>query len=242
VEKTSPHQSIRNQARRSFKLLWLFFGQSFQPSLNLLYNTGVGEREDVMNNSRILSETIVAAKSGDRQAAADLMPLLYSELRSLGRALIRRQAPGQTLQATALVHEAYAKLVGNADPGWEGRGHFFGAAARAMREILVDQARRRAAAKRGGNLKRKDLESSDLPIESPVENILALDEALKKLEALDAEKGQIVTLRFFAGLTMDEIAHELNTSKSSVERQWRYIRAWLYKELDESEPDPPSSP
>jgi RNA polymerase sigma factor (TIGR02999 family) len=194
-----------------------------------------------MENSEELTETIIAAKTGDRKAAAELMPLLYGELRALGRVLIGRQPPGQTLQATALVHEAYAKLIGREDPGWDGRGHFFGAAARAMREILVDQARRRAAAKRGGNLKRRDLESDDLPIESPVEDILALDEALKKLELQDPEKSEIVTLRFFAGMTMEEIAHELNTSKSSVERQWRYIRAWLYKELDESESGDSSS-
>ena len=103
-----------------------------------------------------------------------------------------------------------------------------------MREILVDQARRRAALKRGGNLRRKEFNDHDLPIESPVENILALDDALKKLEESDPAKGRIVILRFFAGLTMDEIADELGTSKSSIERQWRYIRAWLYKELDES--------
>ena len=188
-----------------------------------------------MTDSEKLTKTIAAARSGDRKAAADLMPLLYGELRSLGKALIRRQPPGQTLQATALVHEAYAKLVGSTDPGWDGRGHFFAAAAQAMREILVDQARRRAALKRGGNLKRKDLTDNDLPIDSPVDNILALDEALKKLEASDPEKGRIVTLRFFAGLTMEEIANELDRSKSSIERQWRYIRAWLYKELDESD-------
>jgi RNA polymerase sigma factor (TIGR02999 family) len=181
-----------------------------------------------------LTETISAARAGNRKAAADLMPLLYGELRSLGRALIRRQPPGQTLQATGLVHEAYAKLVGSADPGWDGRGHFFAAAAQAMREILVDQARRRAAVKRGGNLKRQAFHDDELPIESPVENILALDDALKKLEQNDPAKGRIVMLRFFAGLTMEEIANELDTSKSSVERQWRYIRAWLYKELDES--------
>lgn len=188
-----------------------------------------------MKNSEDLTKTIIAAKTGDRKAAAELMPLLYGELRALGRALIGRQPPGQTLQATALVHEAYAKLIGREDPGWDGRRHFFGAAARAMREILVDQARRRAAAKRGGNLKRRDLASDDLPIQSPVEDILALDEALKKLELQDPEKVQIVLLRFFAGMTIEEIANELNTSKSSVERQWRYVRAWLYKELDESD-------
>jgi len=187
-----------------------------------------------MTDSEKLTETIAAARLGDRKAAADLMPLLYGELRSLGKALIRRQPPGQTLQATALVHEAYAKLVGSTDPGWDGRGHFFAAAAQAMREILVDQARRRAAIKRGGNLKREEFHDHHLPIESPVENILALDDALKKLEASDPAKGRIVMLRFFAGLTMEEIASELETSKSSIERQWRYIRAWLYKELDES--------
>lgn len=188
-----------------------------------------------MSDHEKLTETIAAARAGDRRAAADLMPLLYDELRNLGRSLLRRQSPGQTLQATALVHEAYAKLVGSRDPGWNGRGHFFAAAAQAMREILVDQARRRAAVKRGGNLRRQEFDSEVLPIQSPVENLLALDEAIKKLESDAPEKAQIVILRFFAGMTMDEIAIELCTSKSSVERQWRYIRAWLYKELDESE-------
>jgi RNA polymerase sigma factor (TIGR02999 family) len=188
-----------------------------------------------MSDHERLTKTIAAARSGDRRAAADLMPLLYDELRNLGRSLLRRQSPGQTLQATALVHEAYAKLVGSRDPGWNGRGHFFAAAAQAMREILVDQARRRAAIKRGGNLRRQEFDSEVLPIQSPVENLLALDEAIKKLESDAPEKAQIVILRFFAGMTMDEIAIELRTSKSSVERQWRYIRAWLYKELDESE-------
>ena len=190
-----------------------------------------------MSDHEKLTNAIAAARSGDRRAAADLMPLLYDELRNLGRSLLRRQGPGQTLQATALVHEAYAKLVGLRDPGWDGRGHFFAAAAQAMREVLVDQARRRAAFKRGGNLQRREFDSGDLPIQSPVENLLALDDAIKKLESDAPEKAQIVMLRFFAGLTMEEIANELNTSKSSVERQWRYIRAWLYKELDESEPE-----
>lgn len=188
-----------------------------------------------MSDAEEINETIVAARSGDRQAAAELMPLLYRELRNLGRALLQRVPPGQTLQATALVHEAYAKLVGNRDPGWDGRGHFFAAAAQAMREILVDQARRRAAVKRGGNLARHDLDDAYLQVEAPVEDILALDEALKKLEASDPIKGRILTLRFFGGMTMEEISKELGISKSTVERQWRYTRAWLYKEIDQAD-------
>ncbi len=190
-----------------------------------------------MTDHENLTRTLDAARTGDRRAAADLMPLLYNELRNLGRSLLSRQPPGQTLQATALVHEAYAKLVGSRDPGWDGSRHFFGAAAQAMREILVDQARRRAAAKRGGDRDRRELEANDIPIQAPVENLLALDEALKKLESIDPDKARIVLLRFFAGMTMDEIAEELGISKSSVERRWRYIRAWLYKELEDSEID-----
>ena len=138
------------------------------------------------------------------------------------------------MQATALVHEAYAKVAGKANPGWDGRAHFFHAAAQAMREILVDQARRKAALKRGGERRRKELREIYLPIESPVENILAFDEVLAKLERQDATKARIVVLRFFAGLTMQEIADDLGVSKSTVERDWRFIRAWLYRELGES--------
>ena len=187
-----------------------------------------------MTDYRRLTETLSAARNGQPQAAAELLPLLYDELRRLGKALIRKQPPGQTLQATALVHEAYAKVVGSTDPGWDGRGHFFAAAARAMREILVDQARRRNALKRGGDRKRQEFDAAELPIDSQFDNILALDAALSRLEERDPRKAQIVNLRFFAGLNMQEIAAHLGTSKSTIERDWRFIRAWLYKELDEA--------
>ena len=186
-----------------------------------------------MNDISRLTETITAAPGGDPRAAAELLPLLYDELRSLGKALMRNQPADHTLQATALVHEAYAKLVGSADPGWDGRAHLFGAAAKAMREILVDQARRRGAMKRGGEHNRHALEDELPAFQSPVDDILALDEVLKKLESQDPRKTQIVMLRFFVGLNMQEIADTLAVSKSSIERDWRYIRAWLYKELDD---------
>ena len=185
---------------------------------------------------QLITRTISAARLGDARAASELLPMLYGELRQLGQALLRRKPPGQTLQATALVHEAYARLVGTTDPGWDGRGHFFGAAARAMRDILVEQARRKAALKRGGDRRRTDVEPDQLAIDAPCEDVLALNEALEKLEAEDPQKGRIVLLKFFAGLSMQEIADDLEVSKTHVEREWRYIRAWLYKELDEQSP------
>ncbi|MHC4129289.1 MAG: ECF-type sigma factor [Planctomycetota bacterium] len=171
------------------------------------------------------------AAAGDRQAAAELLPLIYDDLRQLARARMARLAPGQTLQPTALVHEAYARVIGGGDPGWDGRGHFFAAAAQAMRNILVDQARRKAAVKHGGGRRRQELEDFDLAIQPPREDILALDEALTRLEKDDPRKGRIVNLRYFAGLTAEETAAALATSVGTVEREWRYIKAWLRSEL-----------
>lgn len=172
---------------------------------------------------------------GDAESAARLLPLVYEELRSLARARLARTPPGNTLQATALVHEAYMKLVGEADPGWDGRAHFFGAAAQAMRDILVDQARRKGSLKRGGDRKRIAAdapEAEPLAIDPPAEDVLALDEALRKLEAEDARKGQVVALRFFAGLTNEEISVALGVSLPTVERDWRFARAWLQREMN----------
>lgn len=187
-----------------------------------------------MSNRRKLTEEF-ASEDARAHNAAELVPDLYVELRKLGEALLKRKSPGQTLQATALVHEAYAKIVGTTDPGWDGRGHFFAAAAQAMREILVDAARRKSALKRGGDRQRVDIEADELPIEAPHENMLALNDALTKLEASDPRKGRIVMLKFFAGFSVEEIATELAVSKTTVEREWRFIRAWLHKELDEAQ-------
>ena len=177
---------------------------------------------------------VLNAAAGDREAGEKLLPLVYGELRKLARARMAALAPGQTLQPTALVHEAYMRVIGETDPGWEGRGHFFAAAARAMRDILVEQARSKAALKRGGGRRRFDLDDDDLAIQPPRESVVALDEALKRLEEDDPRKGQIVNLRYFAGLTAPETAAALGVSVGTVEREWRYIKAWLYTQLAET--------
>jgi len=173
-----------------------------------------------------------AAAAGDAEAAAALLPLVYEELHRLAQARLRRTPPGNTLQTTALIHEAYLKLVGSGDPGWNGRNHFFGAAARAMRDILVDQARRKAAAKHGGAMRRVDLDQAEIVLDEPPEALLALEEALKRLETEEPRLGEIVMLRYFAGLTQGETAAALGVSERTVERDWRYIKAWLRRELE----------
>ncbi len=186
-----------------------------------------------------ITRMLVAAGRGDRQAADDWLPLLYDGRRRLAGSKMAREAPGQTLQPTALVHEAYLRLVGTEDPGWESRGHFFAAAALAMRRILVEAARRKARPKHGGDHRRIDLEDAVLAIEPPGDDLLALDEALKKLEAEEPRLGQIVTLRYFAGLTTEETAAVLSISVTTVEREWRYVRRWLFNELSGPETKQP---
>lgn len=179
--------------------------------------------------TRVLEEV----RRGNAQAADGLLPLVYEELRQLARARLRRESAGQTLEPTALVHEAYLRLVGHQDPGWECRGHFFAAAARAMRQILVERARRKKAEKHGGHRRRVDCDEIDLADEPPAEEVLAVDEALQRLEHDDPQKGQIVNLRYFARMTSAETAAALNISVAKVRREWRYIRAWLEAELAE---------
>lgn len=164
---------------------------------------------------------------GDPRAAGELLPLVYDELRRLAAQRLAHEKPGQTLQATALVHEAYLRLVGAADPGWQGRGHFFAAAAEAMRRIMVEQARKHGCLKRGGNLRRVDQDRADPAVEGPSLDLLALDEALTALEARDARKAQVVKLRYFAGLTVDEAAAAMGISPSTADNDWAYARCWL---------------
>ena len=178
--------------------------------------------------TRILS----AIEQGDPQAAEELLPLVYDELRRLAKQRLAQEKPGQTLQATALVHEAYLRLVGGEEAQrWDSRGHFFAAAAEAMRRILVENARRKRAEKHGGRLERQDLDAVDIAAPAPSEDLLALDEALTKLEAEDPVKAQLVKLRYFAGLTEEEAASVLGISRATAQRHWRYAKAWLLSEL-----------
>ena len=175
--------------------------------------------------------TLKAAGEGSAEAADALLPMVYESLRRLARAKMSRETPGQTLQPTALVHEAYVRVVGNTDPGWRSRGHFFGAAAQAMRRILVEQARRRS---RRPVARGVDPDDVDIPIEAPSDDVIKVDEALEKLEAADPFNRQIVNLRYFVGLTAEDTAATLGVSVWTVERQWRFIRTWLQRELTKS--------
>jgi RNA polymerase sigma factor (TIGR02999 family) len=188
---------------------------------------------DPPSNQRATS-ALEAVTRGEPRAAEELLPLLYEELLALARSRMARLAPGQTLQPTALVHEAYLKLAGDRDPEWDGRRHFFGAAARAMRQILVDQARAKAAAKRGGDRRRLrvTLAAGETPLfDAPVEDVLALDEALAALEVEDERKAQVVMLRYFVGMTTERIAETLEVSVPTAERDWRFAKAWLRRRL-----------
>ena len=178
--------------------------------------------------TRILS----AVQAGDPQAAAQLLPLVYEELRALAAAKMAQEKPGQTLQATALVHEAYLRLVGGAQTqSWESCGHFFAAAAEAMRRILVDNARRKLAEVHGGTYQRREFSEGLVVARSTPDQLVALDESLSRLAEQDRVASELVKLRVFAGLTIDEAAQALGISRATAYRQWTYARAWLRSEL-----------
>lgn len=179
--------------------------------------------------TRILS----AIERGDAKATDELLPLVYEELRVLAAQRLCHESPGQTLQATALVHEAYIRLLGDESQHWDGRRHFFGAAAEAMRRILVDKARRKKSRKHGGNHRRIGLDEVDVAPgdDCPTDDLLALDEALTKLSQEDKTKVDVIQLRFFAGLTIEQTAEVLGISATTTKLHWAYARAWLLREI-----------
>jgi RNA polymerase sigma factor (TIGR02999 family) len=179
-----------------------------------------------------VTQILEAIQQGQSQATEKLLPLVYQELRRLAAFKMANEAPGHTLQPTALVHEAYLRLVGASQPQqWEGRAHFFGAAAEAMRRILVDRTREKQALKRGGHLERVDIDAVELPSPMPDDELLALDEALDRLTTVDTRAAEMVKLCFFVGLTQEEAARELGVSVSTAERVWGFARAWLLREV-----------
>ena len=172
-----------------------------------------------------------AIEQGDARAADELLPLVYEQLRHLAAAKLSHERPGQTLQATGLVHEAYIRLVGPEAQNWSGRTHFFAAAAEAMRRILIDNARRKQRLKRGGDQKKVDLDDAELALDRPCDDLMALDEALTKLAKMDKMKADLVKLRYFAGLTLEQAAGVLGISHNTADQYWAYARSWLRLEI-----------
>ena len=178
-----------------------------------------------------ITQVLQAIGHGDSRASEKLLPLVYDELRRHAAARLAREAAGQTLQPTALVHEAWLRLVGTGDRMWQNRAHFFGAAAEAMRRILIENARRKSRLKRGGSQVRLDIEQLELAATTPDEKVLLIDEALETLQLLDAEKARVVLLKFFGGYTNQEVAATLGVTERTVERHWSYAKAWLYQTI-----------
>jgi RNA polymerase sigma factor (TIGR02999 family) len=182
-----------------------------------------------------LTGILRATEGGDAHAAEKLLPLVYDELRKLAAAKLAQEKPGQTLQPTALVHEAYVRLVGpSGGRAWDSRGHFFAAAAEAMRRILIENARRKRRQKRGGTLRRVQLDLAQLSYSSPAEDLLDLNDALECLAAEDPQAAQFVKLRYFAGLSVEEAAELVGLSRSAACEHWAYARAWLHRRLREA--------
>jgi RNA polymerase sigma factor (TIGR02999 family) len=184
-----------------------------------------------------VTQLLSGFEAGDPKAAAQLMSLVYAELRQLAAAKLARERPGQTIQATALVHEAYLRLVGGGQPrDWAGRAHFFAAAAEAMRRILVERARRRKRLRHGGGLQKQPLQGNEPAIALPIDafDLLALDEALSALEATAPRRARLVKLRYFAGFALPEVAEMLGISQSTAEADWTFAKAWLKREMEKS--------
>ena len=172
-----------------------------------------------------------AVERGEASASNDLLPLVYNELRRHAAGRMACEAAGQTMQPTALVHEAWLRMIGNGDARWQNRAHFFGAAVEAMRRILIENARRKARLKRGGNPLRLDLDQVELSATTPDEKVLLIDDALEQLQLEDAEKARVVVLKFFVGLTNQEVAENMGVTERTVERHWAYAKAWLFQHI-----------
>jgi len=194
-------------------------------------NGAIGENTLPQGSDIEVTHILNAIERGDPKAAGQLLPLVYDELRKLAACKMANEAPGQTLQPTALVHEAWLRVAGGSDHTWDSRGHFFAAAAEAMRRLLIDNARRKRALRHGAGQARLNVEELEIAAPDPEEEILAIDEALNKLSALDKQKAELVKLRFFAGLTIEEAAAALGISEATAKRWWVYARAWLYAEI-----------
>jgi RNA polymerase sigma factor (TIGR02999 family) len=194
-----------------------------------------------------VTQILNAAERGDAEASARLLPVVYQELRRLAAQKLAHESPGHTLQATALVHEAYVRLVGGESaniPRWDGRRHFFAAAAEAMRRILVESARRKHSQKRGGGMDRKDVDAIEIAAPARSDDLLALDEALNRLGEVDPPAAELVKLRYFAGLSLAEAAKVLDVAPRTADRLWAYARAWLHREVAGSDqgPQAPAAP
>lgn len=187
-----------------------------------------------MSSPQHVTQVLQAAGAGDPTAAAELLPLVYEELRRLAQHRMANEPAGQTLQPTALVHEAYLRLLGDQEVHWQNRGHFFAAAAESMRRILVERARRVRRLKHGGGRVRLDLDAAEFPADGDPQDMVALDEALSRLQAIDERKGSIIMLRYFAGLSIEETAQALGLSRTTVKDEWSFARAWLYRELKQT--------
>lgn len=186
------------------------------------------------DNVHAVTQLLVRVNEGDSSAASELLPLVYEQLRALAGSYFRGQPADHTLQPTALVHEAYLKLVNAPDAAWQGRVHFCAVAATAMRQVLHDRARRRKAAKRGGDAKRESLEQMETPVKGSVIDLVALDDAMERLALIAPRQARVVELRYFGGLTIEEASQVLDVSHGTVENDWRVARAWLKRELNET--------
>ena len=208
---------------------WVVFAAQQNPLTGS--TSDLSKMEMHSSESGELTRLLKDGSKDPHQAAEELLPLVYEELRHLAAARMAQESAGQTLQATALVHEAWVRLTGGRDQKWANRAHFFAAAAEAMRRVLIENARKKSRLKHGGHLIRANLAEMDIPEALTDDTLLLMDEALARLRAVDSEKGKIVVMKFFGGLTNQQVAEHLGVAERTVERQWAFAKAWLFEEM-----------